>query len=217
MPQNDTNLLPPKKKCGKRTSLDKNVKKCPVFFKEVRFEKRAPLVISREFVNPFAKTGGKASILARPSTSRLSSLFAAYFLGTDAQKNRQRGFDGSPAFTNRQPGTWPVRRPNRQSRWWAQSISQIAGRHSARSSHVPQTPWSSRKTVVKRYKRTCKEKNEKRYLFERNGPKVPCFCEEVPFSKGSPSTISRELKVPPSQKLGEKHRFSVRPTGRTGH
>jgi hypothetical protein len=58
----------------------------PCFFKEVRFEKRAPLVISREFVNPFAKTGGKASILARPARSRLSSPFAACFLGTDAQK-----------------------------------------------------------------------------------------------------------------------------------
>jgi hypothetical protein len=43
-------------------------------------------VISREFVNPFAKTGGKASILARLANSRLSAPFAACFLGTDAQK-----------------------------------------------------------------------------------------------------------------------------------
>jgi hypothetical protein len=73
------------KKNAKTHLFGQKHQEVPCFFKEVRFEKRAPLVISREFVNPFAKTGGKASILARPATSRLLSLFAARFLGTDAQ------------------------------------------------------------------------------------------------------------------------------------
>jgi hypothetical protein len=73
------------KKNAKTHFFGQKHQEVPCFFKEVRFEKRAPLVISREFVNPFAKTGGKASILARPANSRLSAPFAAYFLGTDAQ------------------------------------------------------------------------------------------------------------------------------------
>jgi hypothetical protein len=85
MPQNDTFLLR-RKKNAKTHLFGQKHQEVPCFFKEVRFEKRAPLVISREFVNPFAKTGGKASILARPATSRLSAPFAACFLGTDAQK-----------------------------------------------------------------------------------------------------------------------------------
>jgi hypothetical protein len=51
------------------------------------------------------------------------------------------------------------------------------------------------KSDAERYSFVARNKNTKRYRFERKWPKVPCFCEEVPFSKGSPSTISRELKV----------------------
>jgi hypothetical protein len=74
------------KKNAKTHLFGQKHQEVPCFFKEVRFEKSTPLVISREFVNPFAKTGGKASILARPPNSRLLSLFAACFLGTDAQE-----------------------------------------------------------------------------------------------------------------------------------
>jgi hypothetical protein len=53
------------KKNAKTHLFGQKHQEVPCFFKEVRFEKRAPLVISREFVNPFAKTGRKSSILDR--------------------------------------------------------------------------------------------------------------------------------------------------------
>jgi hypothetical protein len=65
----------------------------------------------------------------------------------------------------------------------------------------------TQKNAAKRHIFVAPKKNAKRYLFGRKGPKVPCFCEEVPFSKGSPSTISRDLKVPLRKNWGKSIDF----------
>jgi hypothetical protein len=91
------------KKNAKTHLFGQKRQEVPCFFKEVRFEKRAPLVISREFVNPFAKTGGKASILARLANSRLSAPFAACFLGTCAQETGSEVWMGAAVLANWRP------------------------------------------------------------------------------------------------------------------
>jgi hypothetical protein len=182
----------------------------PCFFKEVRFEKRAPLVISREFVNPFAKTGGKASILARPANSRLSAPFAACFLGTDAQET------GNTVWTGRlfsQTGSRDVGRETIEGELQVVGTVDFTTRRQTQRALFAcyANTLVIRKTVAIRYKRTCCAKNEKRYLFERKPQKVPCFCEEVPFAKGSPSTISRDLKVLLRKNWGKSIDFGLPP------
>jgi hypothetical protein len=172
------------KKNAKTHLFGQKHQEVPCFFKEVRFEKRAPLVISREFVNPFAKTGGKASILARPANSRLSAPFAACFLGTDAQET------GNAVLTGRlfsQTGSRDVASAK------IEPAEQVVGT----VDFTNQRPAPTDKRRMRKHPIVAIEcrgtiqnarcaKNAKRYLFERNGPKVPCFCEEVPFSNNGP-------------------------------
>jgi hypothetical protein len=189
------------KKNAKTHLFGQKHQEVPCFFKEVRFEKRAPLVISREFVNPFAKTGGKASILARPATSRLSSPFAACFLGTDAQET------GNAVSTSRlfsQTGSRDVGRAKIEPAEQVVGAVDFTNRRPAptdkrRMRKHPIVAIECRGTIQNA---RC-AKNAKRYLFERKPPKVPCFCEEVPFTKGSPSTISRDLKEPLRKSWGK--------------
>jgi hypothetical protein len=151
--------------------------------------------------------------LARPSTSRLSAPFAACFLGTDAQET------GNAVLTGRllsQTGSRDVASEKIEAAEQVVGAADFASRRQAQRALFAcyANTLVVRKTVAERYKRTCTEKNEKRYLFERNGPKVPCFCEEVSFSKGSPSTISRELKVPLRKNWGKSIDFGP-PAGST--
>jgi hypothetical protein len=198
------------KKNAKTHLFGQKRQEVPCFFKEVRFQKSTPLVISREFVNPFAKTGGKASILVRPVNSRLLSLFAARFLGTDAQET------GKAVLTGRlfsQAGSRDVGRAKIEAAQQVVGTADFANRRQVHRSLFAcyANTLVARKTVAERYKRTCAQKNEKRYLFGQKGQKVPCFCEEAPFAKGSPSTISRELKVPLRKNWGKSIDFGLPP------
>jgi hypothetical protein len=183
------------KKNAKTHLFGRKRQEVPCFFKEVRFQKSTPLVISREFVNPFAKTGGKASILVRPVNSRLSSLFVACFLGTDAQKTGNAVWTGllfSPTG-GRDVGRAKI-----------EPAEQVVGKVDFTNHRQTQRALFAgyantlvvRKTVAERYKRPYAQKNVKNIPFEGKPQKVPCFCEGDTFLKISPSTISREFFIP---------------------
>jgi hypothetical protein len=163
----------------KVTAAQKNVKnipfegkppKVPCFCEGDTFLKISPSTISREFFIPFAKTGGKASILVRAPGYPQCHRSLPHFWAPMPKQQATRDGRGDCSRTR-----------------VVRTIMAFAG-----YANTPNIQLGDAKEYILR----CTEKNEKRYLFEQKWPKVPCFCEEVPFSKGSPSTISRDLKVP---------------------